>query len=478
MANTWANRARIMVLGVFCSAVVLNGFIRPALAADGPAGGAKKGLILNLEQSFEGYTLIAPSSTTTTWLIGNDGRVFHYWDGSEAVAQSAYLLENGHLLRGAARRARGSGVFRDGRGATASIEEFTWDGELVWQFEHSSDRYQLHHDMEMLPNGNVLMIAWERKTAEEVIAAGRNPTRLSDGELWPDKIIEVRPAGAKGGEIVWEWHTWDHLIQDLDAGKDNYGVVAEHPGRIDINFIGSRRSVADWTHFNSVDYNEKLDQILIGVRGFNEIWVIDHGTTTLEAAGHTGGRRGKGGDLLYRWGNPRTYGAGEPGDQMLFGVHSPEWIEAGRPGEGNIILFHNGINRPEGSYSSVEEIVPPINPEGGYDLTPGSAHEPAAPIWTYTAENKSDFLSRNVSGAQRQPNGNTLVCSGASGVLFEVTPDKRMVWKYDVSAKEMGGSQPTGGPAIRTAAGDRNRVFRVYRYPPDYPGLADRDPAN
>ncbi len=112
------------------------------------------------------------------------------------------------------------------------------------------------------------MIAWEYKTATESIAAGRNPDLLHDGELWPDHIIEVEPTGTSGGDIVWEWHVWDHLIQDYDSTKENYGVVADHPELIDINFGGRQ---VDFNHINSIDYNDEFDQILLSVNFFKEI---------------------------------------------------------------------------------------------------------------------------------------------------------------------------------------------------------------
>ena len=118
------------------------------------------------------------------------------------------------------------------------------------------------------------MIAWEIKTEAEAIAAGRNPNLMGAGELWPDHIIEVQPTDASGGEIVWEWHAWDHLIQDYDETRENYGTVAEHPERINLNYAGD--SGADWNHINAIDYDTDLDQILLSVHSFSEIWVIDH----------------------------------------------------------------------------------------------------------------------------------------------------------------------------------------------------------
>ena len=246
---------------------------------------------------------------------------------------------------------------------------------------------------------------------------------------------------AKTAEIVWEWNTWDHLIQDFDKTKANFGDVAAHPELIDVNV--SPRAHSDWLHTNSVAYNPKLDQIMLSVRAFNELWVTDHSTTTREAASHTGGRSGKGGDLLYRWGNPANYRAGSEKDQTLFSQHDARWVDEGYPGEGNITIFNNGTGRPEGDYSSVEEIVPPVKPDGTYEILPSKAFGPETPTWSYRAENKMDFFSSFISGAERLPNGNTLVCSGAPGDFFELTPQKKVVWKYLNPIHTIG---PDGGP--------------------------------
>jgi hypothetical protein len=453
------------------------------------------GLLQNDPRAFQGYTLFAPMGSTTTHLIDMEGRVAHTWRSDYPLAASVYLLENGHLLRtgmagggppgrGGGPTGRGGGPpgrvggprgFIGGGGAGGRVQEFTWEGELVWEFEFASDTYLLHHDIEKLPNGNVLMIAWERKTAEEAIAAGRNRQLQGQRDLQPDFIVEVKPTGKTTGKIVWEWHIWDHLIQDHDSSKANYGDVASHPELIDLNhtegwaeqlsqkeveklrslgYLGPRPQRGpgpvgpDWTHTNSVAYNGKLDQIMLSVHGFNEIWIIDHSTTSAEAAGHTGGRSGKGGDLLYRWGNPRAYRAGTVADQQFFAQHDASWIPAGLPGEGHILVFNNGRGRPDGNYSSVDEIVPPVDKEGRYVREAGTAYGPKKPVWSYVS--KADFYAMHISGAQRLPNGNTLVCSGERGILFEVTPQKEVVWKY---ATPVGGGPGPGGFGFPPPAG-------------------------
>lgn len=462
-----ANRGLLLLLSVAALALALFGAASP-----GQTQGQTVGLFVNEEGTFDGYTLFAPLFYGTTNLIDNDGRLVHSWN-TAGGGTSVYLLEDGSLIHPIlSQHPRFTGG-----GAVSRVQQFAWDGTLVWDFEYSSANYVLHHAIKVLPNGNVLMIVWENKTSAEAIAAGRNPALLRDGELWPEKIIEVEPTGPTSGNIVWEWHVWDHLIQEYDPAADNYGVVADHPELIDINFFDSIRPAsgeADWLHANAIDYNPELDQIVMSARHFSEFWVIDHSTTTAEAAGHSGGNSGKGGDILYRWGNPQAYGAGDASDQKLFAQHDSQWIEPGLPGEGNFLVFNNGPGRPGGNYSSVDEIVPPVDGSGNYSLTPGQAYGPADQVWTYTAENPTDFYSEFASGAVRLPNGNTLICSSMFGAFFEVTPEGTTVWRY-VNPVTNQGPLAQGDPVPLFGLFAANMVFRAYRYAPDYPGLQGQD---
>jgi len=405
---------------------------------------------------FDGYTLFAPMKSTITYLIDNSGEVIHTWESDYEPRLSVYLLENKSIIRTASPDLPSNFT---GGGAGGLVQKLDWNGTVIWEFEYSNNQHRLHHDIEALPDGNVLMIAWENKTGEEAIAAGCDPSLLPTGKLWPDHIIEVEPTGATGGNIVWEWHVWDHLIQDYNVTAENYGVVADHPELIDIN-ADTRPRNHDWNHINSVDYNEEFDQILLSVNVFNEIWVIDHSTTTEEAASHSGGNSGKGGDILYRWGNPQVYGAGDASDKKFFKQHDAQWIESGYPGEGNILVFNNGNKRPDGTYSSVDEIVPPVDENGNYSITPGSAYGPEEQTWIYTAENPSDFYSSGLSGVQRLTNGNTLICEGSKGHFFEVTPEKNAIWEYTNQFPNV----------------EHNHVFKVRRYGLDFllePPVAD-----
>ena len=460
----------------------------------------KVGLLLNTSRAFQGYTLIAPMFSKTTYLIDMQGKVVRTWESDFTPGVSAYLLENGHLLRPGAQQPAPSGF---GPGAGGRVQDFDWDGQLLWDFRYGDETHLPHHDVTRLPNGNVLMIVWEKKKKEEVIAAGRRPELTGNAGMHPDYLIEVKPTGKTTGEIVWEWHLWDHLVQDHDRSKPNFGNVSEHPELVDLNFgagegpiapmmatkdgVAKLRSLgylgssaaptakeapkpkpkdtakpapkepakpatkggrpptnADWTHCNAVAYNPDLDQIVVSVHAFSEFWIIDHSTTTAEAASHKGGRSGKGGDLLYRWGNPRAYRNGSKMEQRLFNQHNAHWIPHGLPGEGHLLVFNNGSGRPGGDSSSVNEIVLPVDSQGQYTRNRRAPYGPAKAVWSYSAAKKSDFYSFFISGAQRLPNGNTLICSGATGTIFEVTPDQEIVWKY--ANPVMGNPGGPGGP--------------------------------
>lgn len=425
--------------------------------------------------SFEGYTLFAPSRSTMTYLIDSQGRVVHTWQSDYTPGQSAYLLEDGSLLRTAAPQPGQVANWAPGLGGR--IERYSWDGELMWSFDLLNTHFAAHHDIEPLPNGNILMLVWEYKSAEEAIAAGRDPALLAQNKLIPDAVFEIQPSGNNDGDIVWEWHVWDHLIQDRFPDQANYGNVAEHPELVDINYVptgeGAGGVPSDWTHMNAIDYNPDLDQILLSVREFSEVWIIDHSTTTAEAAAHTGGNSGMGGDLLYRWGNPRTYRAGTAADQKLFYQHNAEWTDTG-----TILLFNNGWARPDGNYSSADEFQPPVDPQGHY-AREGAAFGPSELVWTYRSPVRSDFFAPIISGTQRLPNGNTLVTEGTSGTIFEVTPAGEVVWYYVNPITAAGpltqgaAVPPLNIPGIPEVY--QNLVFRSYRYAPDYPGLVGRD---
>jgi len=362
----------------------------------------------------EGQILYSPMWSTYTYLVDRDGYINNSWNSSYWPGVAVWWVGEGTILR----TIRLSGAPGGGGG----VQLVSRNGTVIWDFRYDTDGNLTHHDVKSLPNGDVLLIAWEHKTREEAISAGRNPDLVSNWGLSMDHIIEVKPTSPTSGQIVWEWHAWDHLIQDYDSSKENYGVVRDHPELININYWETDQG--DMMHTNSIDYNPKLDQILISVCYYNEIWVIDHSTTTKEAAGHTGGTSGKGGDILYRWGNPLAYERGTSSDQRLFLQHDATWIKPNFPGAGDILVFNNEVNR----HSYVDEITPPVNDTGDYYLEENSCYGPVETTWNYTAPG---FYAGQYGGAIRLASGNTLITNGESGLVFEVNSKKETVWQYN-----------------------------------------------
>jgi len=489
----------------------------PAVSA--PEDDEPRGLRLRESGAFEGWTLFGPLNSRKVHLVDLDGQVVHTWETAHRPGGQLILLENGHLLRAAHKE----GVPRfEGGGIGGLIQELGWDGEVVWQYELSNDQHVLHHDFKRLANGNLLVIAWEAHEAGEAYALGRDAGSVPETGLWPDVLYEVRPTRPQGGEIVWTWRVWDHLVQDRDPALPNYGALREHPGRIDINagrterpeteeerrqrealeeemralgYVGGGEADAkgapaatgssptattgalppgapsprdgDWLHTNAVDYLPELDLIVMSTPRLSELWVIDHDTTTAEAATSAGGRRGHGGDLLWRWGNPRTWGQGGEADQTLFSQHDVRWLPGTRPGELRLLVFNNGLKRPGGSeYSSVEELVLLFDKKRGFVREEGARFGPAGPAWSYSDTGR--FYSAFISGAQRLPNGNTLICEGAKGRIFEVTPDGRIVWDF---LNPLGGEAP---PSPQGGKSPPKALFRATRIAANHPGVREK----
>ena len=419
------------------------------------------GIIQNDSLALNGYTLFSPTGFNKTYLIDNCGFIINEWESEHDPGMMAYLLPNGNLLR----TARISSSFNAGE-TGGKIEIFDWDGNLIWSYNYSSPVYHQHHEVEPLSNGNILVLAWEKRTQAEAIMAGRNPDEVNSQGVWSEKVVEIEPIGSDGINIIWEWYLWDHLVQDFNDTLQNFMKVNEHPELIDINFAAENGT--DWVHLNSIDYNEELDQIILSSRNFNELWIIDHSTTTLQASQHSGGASGMGGDILYRWGNPQAYQRGDETDQKLFAQHDVHWIKPELNDEGKIMIFNNGIGRPTGDYSSVDVINPPLNVEGNYVIDNDLPFDPIDLDWTYEANPPFDFVSARISGAQRLPNGNTLICNGRNGEFFEVTEEGEQVWLY---------VNPVGnnGPVSQGNQPVQNDVFQTIRYSPDYAAFEGRD---
>ena len=231
------------------------------------------GLLVNEPEAMSGYVLMTGVRNNDVHLIDHFGRIAHEWQLEDGVPH-AKLLDNGNLL-----------VMMRQDNNKRSIAEADPDGNIVWKYAPSE---KLHHDFLKMPNDNILMLLVGKKTREDAIAAGVNPDLVPAEGMEYDYLIEIRPIGSEGGEIVWEWSAWDYIVQNFDATKENYGDPSEHPELIDINsFTGVRhifRDTWDWLHVNGIDYNPALDQIMLSPRHYQELWIIDHSATIEDTA--------------------------------------------------------------------------------------------------------------------------------------------------------------------------------------------------
>jgi hypothetical protein len=445
----------------------------------------------------DGFVITGAYGGKSTVLLDKFGATAYSWQHDSLTdvlnGYSCYLMENGDLLRTAqVPQDLANGNMAPKQGAINQVDPA---GKIVWRYTLANDTFMLHHDMKILPNGNILAVAFTVKSKAQMIAAGVDTALLSGGgyggggtTMLAERIIEIKPKLPEGGDIVWMWDIFDHVSKaDLStcnatcnrtcASCSDTGTVARnncrkckdtvsractackdtafrksassHPELFSGRIVSALFS-GQWTHLNGIDYNAKLDLIVFSSRVFSECYVIDHSTTTALAATHAGGKRGKGGDLLYRWGKTGNYGM--TGGYAIDCLHSTTWVPETYPGAGHICFYHNNINAGK---SEVIEITPPMDDQGNIQSTAGQIFGPAQPTWKF-APAKS-FFSQYMSSAMRMPNGNTIIheaypngntMSMDTGIdtascsrLWEVDKDGNVVWQFRMLLK----SDPSGG---------------------------------
>ena len=427
------------------------------------------GIISRDVRASEGYTLFKPLGAApggSVYLVNNAGHLVHQWTKPLATRPGGevFLRKNGQL------------VLTTDEG----IYALNPDSSLAWVIDSrdlGDGRWYGHHECVELPNGNMLVPGFIEIPRAEAEAAGfdvgaadacLNPNTgapLPDLDvLRVDNIWELAPVDrdcgfACGWKVVWRWNAWDHKTNDPHQPQKAYLGYDDPAGGICSQFIQGA-----WTfvRFNALSYIADRDHIIMSASLFNEIWVIDHGKSTEQAAGRAG-------DLHYRWGNPYAYGAGEPfvdannrGDQVLSFQHRVLWLPPGVPGAGNILIFNNGTDWGD---SSVMEVKLPsyggcCHCKSGH----GEHFKPATIVWQYDEyDTPGSFFAPFISSVQRLPNGNTLINDGPAGYFFEVTPQGDKVWEY----VNPGVGEEQGG----AAAG----VYRAWRYDPWFPGLGELD---
>ncbi|HMU04499.1 MAG TPA: aryl-sulfate sulfotransferase, partial [Saprospiraceae bacterium] len=278
---------------------------------------SQDGILLNTSDATNGYSLFTAQGRT--YLVDNCGEIVNSWSIPFAV-RHCKLLPDGNILYM----------------SNGTIEERNWDDQFIKSILLNGVGLILEYEVIKLKNGNYLCVGREQVSLQKFEEYGydipfTNPT-LSD------VVIEV---DGNNGEVVWRWNLFDHVIQDKFPNKRGYGVLKDKPGKIDINAI----STVYWNFtesfmINGMDYNEELDQIVLSVRKIGEIVIIDHSTTTEQAKGSTGGKYNKGGDLLYRYGNPANYDRAPESSRQLYFQHNPNWIKYGEHKD-KIMVFNN-----------------------------------------------------------------------------------------------------------------------------------------
>jgi len=350
-------------------------------------------------KTYDGYTLFSPlagdqslGGASVVYLIDMHGTPLHKWKVDYRPGQYGFMLPNGNLLYGGVTH---SCVEKNGRILHKDnrwggiLQELNWKGEVVWSYRNDC----MHHDYDRMPNGNSLVIVYDPLPEGHALYP-----------MWADAFLEVTPEG----KVVWEWRCGDHM--DPDEYEIDYESLRlleskrPRPGpRPTSGPRGGPRN--EWTHGNSVDYLPEgnpfngRESILTSFRHISTVMIIDKETK----------------EITWSWGK---------GEIML--QHDASLLE-----NGNILIFDNGV--PQRG-SRIVEVNPKTN----------------TIEWEYMAEG---FFSGFISGAQRLPNGNTLICEGATGRIFEVTPEKEIVWEY---------RNPYGNLLRGSRA-----VFRAYRYGPD-----------
>jgi hypothetical protein len=385
----------------------------------------------------EGYNLFAPVGGTKTYLTDETGKTVKTWEGRDRATGTARLLPNGNLLRTVSPAKGEVRTPFEGRGVNGGIvQEVSPRGQVVWEYSYVSKDVRQHGDIVPLPNGNVLLLAWELKSGSELGAAGASVRNHPDGRIWAEHIVEVRKSGPRSGQIVWEWHAWDHLVQSIDPDAPGYANPVRLPQRMDVNYNPAR--TPDWLHADAMDYNQALDQIVLCLRNTGEVWIIDHSTSTEQAASSEGGLMHRGGDILFRWGNPAAYGAG--GRNELDTPRDARWVVNGGPGKETLLIL-NGREPSSGQPGILE-----IKPQYYFKATALKAQT----VWSYGGRTGTALSGGPGSGARRLANGNTLVCDGPGGRVLEVTPRGGTVWEQTSPAKPLNRAPriPAGHPGL------------------------------
>lgn len=348
-----------------------------------------------------GYTLIAPYNNALNsdphnkgdvYLLDMLGREIHEWKTPKQVL-SARLTPKGTLI--AAMEPSKYSLQYPGGGNTGDLQELDWKGNVIREYMNES----LHHDFSLLPNGNIAVVSWEKlpDAIARSVKGGIPGTELN-GDIWSDAILELD----QNNTIVWTWHAHEHMNPNID-------IIDPALPRTGWTYVNGLRHLPN----NPIDNEEGY---LISMRSTNTVMII----------------RKRDGEILWR--SPRN---------LTNTQHDPNLLP-----NGNILVFDNGFTRlpiPVPIYGSRVIAIDPITNSitWSFDGGPG-------------VMDKLAFYGPLVGGSQPLPNGNVLITDGPKGHIFEVTPDKKIVWDMvSPYTTKSSGSFPI------------NFIFKARRYSPD-----------
>ena len=434
---------------VFAAAVLMHA-LALTLAAQSvyPTGTT----IYDPELTWNGYTVLSPLGTQAVLVIDMNGNVVKRWDGFvNAAGGPARVLPGGGVIA-----ANGS---RPPHQESLELIQRDFEGNVVWRFERNEQietrsgdtiwSARQHHDWqrEDFPAGYYspeATPAIEGSNTLILTHTNLSQPNVADVLLEDDRLIEV----SWDGDIIWEWVASDH-IDELGFAADARDVIR------DAQAFSRARGSFDWLHINSATYlgpNHWFDE---GDLRFapNNVIISSRQASLLAIVGRDG-------EIVWRLGSDFRESSELRAIRQIIGQHHAHFIPKGLPGAGNLLVFDNGGASGYG-------FANPIAPNGtGAFVRPTSRVLEINPVtlelvWSYAGPR---FFSTNISGAQRLPNGNTLITAGAGGRLFEVTSDDTIVWEY---------MYPLFG-----GGGGSNAVYRGYRLPYDWIPQRSSDPTS
>jgi hypothetical protein len=419
-------------LHFFIAAMLLSGICQVQAA---PTVFPTGTTIYDPEQTWNGFTVLSILDTRAVMVIDMNGNVVRRWDDL-------------NVSGGGPARILPGGIIVSSAGANPPHQESTglvqrdFDGNEMWRFDRNEQitaengatvwSARQHHDWQRsdFPAGYYspqFTPAAENATTLLLTHTNHVNPAVTDRVIEDDRLVEINWQG----DIQWEWLASDHIDE---LGFDEAGREAIRSAAL----YSEARGSFDWLHANSAHYvgpnkwfdagDERFapDNVIISSRESSLVFIIN-----------------RDGNVVWKLGPDFSRSEAELKIGQIIGQHHAHFIPPGLPGAGNVIIFDNGGSSGYGDSGAMGRMYQRANSRV-LEIDPVTLEV----VWSYNAAN---FFSTNISGAQRLPNGNTLITEGAPGRVFEVTPGREIVWEYMNAPGEVGRRS--------------NGVYRAYRLP-------------